>query len=275
MFVHTSNHDTTNFFSDKYLQLNSCGNQICNGNDFVVSRPNGRHDYLLLYIRSGKCTAIYDNKTYTLRPGNFVHYPPDVEHRYIFHKEYPCESLWIHYVGKNISEILEDLNLKGGVYNCPPSSKVMSIFNEIILEYQLKRPMYQTATNALIMQLLTTIARHSSNIQVEHTSAIENVIVEMNERIAEPYDADVYAKLCTLSKSRFAHKFKDDTGLSPLQYFLNLKFEKAKELIAFSDLNITEIALQIGYDNPLYFSRHFKKHTGMSPSEYRNSITHE
>lgn len=271
MFIHTPNHDTTNFLSDKYLQLNSCGNQICTDTDYLVSRPNGRLDYLLLYVCSGKCTVVYDNQTYTLRPGNFIHYPPNMEHRYEFHQEDSCSTLWVHYTGQDLTEILEDLNLKGGVYFCPPSKKVMSIFNEIILEYRLKRPMHQTAENALLMHLLTNIARHASNNQIDHTSTIEKVIIAMNEHISEPYNADVYAKMCSLSRSRFAHKFKEDTGLSPLQYFVNLKFEKAKELIAFSDLNISEIALQLGYDNSLYFSRHFKKHTGMSPSELRNS----
>lgn len=275
MFIHTPNHDKTNFLSEKYLQLNSCGAQICDGTDYVVSRPSGRHDYLLLYIRSGKCTVMYDNQTYTLRPGNFVHYPPDTKHLYAFRKEEPCSSLWVHYTGQNLAEILDDLNLKGGVFRCAPSSKVISIFDELILEYQLKRPMHETAENALLMQLLTNIARHSSNNQVDHTSPIEKTIVAMNERISEPYDADVYAKICALSRSRFAHKFKEETGLPPLQYFVNLKFEKAKELIVFSDLNISEIALQLGYDNPLYFSRHFKKYTGMSPSEYRKTAITE
>ncbi len=269
MYIHTSSNDTTNFLSSKYLQLNSCGNQLSGGNDFTTHRPNGRHDYHILYIQSGKCTVIYKGKTYTLRPGNFVHYEPDVEHHYIYHKDEPCTSLWIHYTGENVAEILEDLNLKGGVYRCSFSNRIVSIFDEIILEYQLKRPMHQTAEIALLMQLLTNIARHASHNQIDYTSPIEKTIVAMNERISEPYDADVYAKICALSRSRFAHKFKEEIGLPPLQYFVNLKFERAKELIAFSDLNISEIALQLGYDNPLYFSRHFKKHTGMSPSEYR------
>ena len=57
--------------------------------------------------------------------------------------------------------------------------------------------------------------------------------------------------------------------MTPLQYILSLRINNAQSLLETTKYNITEIASFVGYDNPLYFSRIFKKQAGMSPSEYR------
>ncbi len=72
-----------------------------------------------------------------------------------------------------------------------------------------------------------------------------------------------------MSVSWFARVFKRHTGTSPQQYLINVRINKAKELLVSSTYNISKIAEIVGYYNPLYFSRVFKKHTGCSPSEYR------
>ena len=253
------------FFSDKYIQINSCGKYDNRG--YTIIRKNGRQDYHLLYVYSGSCTAVYENTTYTLLCGNFILYNPGQTQEYTFSDEETCTTLWLHFTGKAIPEILNELNLNPGVYQYPPSEKVISVFNEIIREFQLKQYMHSSAGNALLIYLLTNISRHIS----EHrdVSDIEKVIMLMHDKYPSAYSPELYADMCALSQSRFSHKFKETTGFAPLQYFINIKLEKAKELLAFSSMNISEIAENVGYDNALYFSRLFRKNTGFSPSEYR------
>ena len=59
-------------------------------------------------------------------------------------------------------------------------------------------------------------------------------------------------------------------GYSPLAYQTRLRIERAKDLLRNTSLRVSEIAAQIGYQNPMYFSSTFKKHTGMTPLEYRD-----
>lgn len=66
--------------------------------------------------------------------------------------------------------------------------------------------------------------------------------------------------------------FREKTGGGAMEYFGNLKIEKAKELIREGNHNFTEIAAMLGYNSIHYFSRHFKKVTGMTPSEYSSSV---
>ena len=72
-----------------------------------------------------------------------------------------------------------------------------------------------------------------------------------------------------MSTSWFIRNFKLYTGSTPLNYILNIRISNAQSLLENTKYNITEIASITGYDNPLYFSRLFKKQTGLSPSEYR------
>jgi Transcriptional regulator containing an amidase domain and an AraC-type DNA-binding HTH domain len=69
--------------------------------------------------------------------------------------------------------------------------------------------------------------------------------------------------------SRFRKIFKETTGLSPNQYHLNLRLDKAKDLLTSTNLTINEVAYQTGFDSIFYFSRLFKKKNGLPPKEYR------
>ena len=75
-----------------------------------------------------------------------------------------------------------------------------------------------------------------------------------------------------MSESRFSHVFKEETGISFMEYVGMVRMEKARELLQNTDLRINEIAEQIGISNPNYFSAQYKKRTGQSPNEFRRSL---
>ena len=83
---------------------------------------------------------------------------------------------------------------------------------------------------------------------------------------------DEYAENNHVSVSWFIRNFKHCTGVTPMQYILSKRIYNAEILLQDPTYNVTEIARIVGYDNPLYFSRIFKKAKGLSPSEYRKSI---
>ena len=76
------------------------------------------------------------------------------------------------------------------------------------------------------------------------------------------------AKMCGISPEYFRRIFRAYYGISPLKYINNLKISRAKELIKSGMYSVTEAALQSGYTDMSYFSREFKKETGISPKDY-------
>jgi len=72
-----------------------------------------------------------------------------------------------------------------------------------------------------------------------------------------------------MSVSWFIRNFKLYTNTTPMQYIVSLRIANAQMLLETTNYNVTEIGNIVGYDNPLYFSRIFRKQKGISPSEYR------
>ncbi len=71
------------------------------------------------------------------------------------------------------------------------------------------------------------------------------------------------------SYSRFRHMFKQHTGLSPKAYMVELRIDKARNLLTSTSLSVKEVAYQLSFDTPYYFMRLFKNKTGMTPTQWR------
>ena len=87
----------------------------------------------------------------------------------------------------------------------------------------------------------------------------------------EPWDISAMSRFCNLSTDYFSHQFKTLTGYAPVQYLNRLRIEKAKELLLTEDLSVSEVAALVGYKDPLYFSKAFKKATGSSPKMFHGN----
>ena len=75
-----------------------------------------------------------------------------------------------------------------------------------------------------------------------------------------------------MSVSWFLRNFKQVTGMSPMHYILMNRINNATSLLETTDYNIAEISAIVGYENPMYFSRLFKKQKGVSPTDYRKLL---
>ena len=75
-----------------------------------------------------------------------------------------------------------------------------------------------------------------------------------------------------LSKQSLIRKFKASTGLTPMQYLADARFNECKILLRETSMNISQIAQACGFENVYYFSNFFRKSTGVSPSQYRKKL---
>ena len=86
-------------------------------------------------------------------------------------------------------------------------------------------------------------------------------------------DVKTLADMEGLSVSRYRTLFREMTGLAPTEYIINLKIERACELLFCTAYSVTDIAAMCGYTDVLYFIRLFKKKTGTTPGKYKESRT--
>lgn len=128
---------------------------------------------------------------------------------------------------------------------------------------------YMLKCRALLSELLfLLISDLESDDTVPYASALNKVINHMVDNVSEDFRIDELAKMANMSPSYFRSNFKKYTGQSPLQYQNQLKINKACDLFKSRSCNVSEAAFTLGFENIYYFSRLFKKMTGLTPSEY-------
>lgn len=104
------------------------------------------------------------------------------------------------------------------------------------------------------------------------SDAYNRIVRYMEEHIGERLTIDIICHDTLTSRSQLRKIFREAHGCGVIDYFSSMKIEAAKQLIRDNHLNFTEISDRLGYNSVHYFSRQFKKLTGMTPSEYATSI---
>lgn len=268
--------DSHNFVSKEYLELNGCGVSDYNSGDYTTIREQGRKDYQLIYLASGKMTSLVIDKTVELNAGDvLIHYPGDI-HTYTYLEKDKYESLWIQFSGTGVEELLKDLGIFGQrLIKTSPDASLNYLFERIFWEHKLKRHAYKTIEVSLVLEILSSISRASEDykesLSSAHSSQINAVLLDMETNLRKNYPIERYAALLNLSVSRFAHLFAKEVGISPHKYILQLKITKASQLLRQTDMAVGEVAQFVGFQDPLYFSRIYKKSTGLTPMEYKAS----
>lgn len=116
-------------------------------------------------------------------------------------------------------------------------------------------------------ELLTTLPK--KNIISDKSPYIEPIIQYIEENYNSISSVKEIADIVNLNSDYFCRMFKDNFGMTFIDYLTQFRIEKAKKLLAKTDIPITEIPFDIGYNSITYFTRVFKKKVGTSPSEYR------
>jgi transcriptional regulator GlxA family with amidase domain len=98
---------------------------------------------------------------------------------------------------------------------------------------------------------------------------IEQSIAYMRQHLNQPLQVATLAATVNVSPSHFFALFKRWSGCSPIDYFIRLRMQRARRLLEQTSLSVKEIASEMGYNDPFYFSRAFKSVYQMAPSDYR------
>lgn len=234
----------------------------------------GRRDYQILYVANGKTHFWFDSREEIVSAGHMVLYKPEEIQKYVYYLEDNPEVFWIHFTGRDVKNILayHGISLDEHVFYCGVLPDYKALFRKIIQELQLCRYGYEDYIASLFNDILLLVNRQqheqkktTGNVQEQ----IERAAAYFNENYNTKISIDDYAESLHISTNWFIHNFKQYAGMSPAQYILSLRMVNAQSLLERTTYNIKEISEIVGYENPLYFSRVFKKEIGKSPAQYR------
>lgn len=237
----------------------------------------GRRDYQILYVANGKTHFWFDGKEKIVSAGHMVLYKPEEIQKYVYYLEDNPEVFWIHFTGSDVKNILayHGISLDEHVFYCGVLPDYKALFRKIIQELQLCRYGYEDYIASLFNDILLLVDRQqheqkkaTGNVQEQ----IERAAAYFNENYNTKISIDDYAESLHISTNWFIHNFKQYAGMSPAQYILSLRMVNAQSLLERTTYNIKEISEIVGYENPLYFSRVFKKEIGKSPAQYRKEM---
>ncbi len=259
----------------KPLRVTSCGiYQVFSGTTVVTERPNGRADYQLLYVSSGKATFIFDKSEQVIEEGSIIIFKPHQAQYYYYNPKDKPIIYWIHFSGKDVDSILKHYNLlsEQNIFYIGVCNNLPMVFNQIIDELKLREEKHEEMAVFKFNELLLYTNRALKNISMktqDTMTLINNSKTYFDKNFNQNININNYANSNNISACWLIKKFKEVTGTSPMQYIINIRLNTAKNLLLYSKHNISEIATTVGFSNPLYFSRLFTKHFGISPSQFK------
>ncbi len=159
------------------------------------------------------------------------------------------------------------------VFNLGIKEEFLDTFLKIFDLVEKEQPGYQQIASGMVIKLLGYIISFEKQRDFSGkpiARIIESIRFEMRKNTGEEIDLNALAEKHNVSYSFFRKMFKKYTGVSPGQYYLQLRITRAKEMLVSTDKSIKEISYELGFQSIFYFSNIFKKKEGVTPSHFRN-----
>ena len=222
------------------------------------------------FTLKGEGKILHHGKEYSLPAGTaFLTYSTDTEVRYWN----PCEGsegwhfVYLEVTGHMIKTLIEEYTQEfGPVFQFNPNSELI---NQILSlkDYQSSQKLVSTAKQQAIMGLVKESLFYEAS--VSKSSLVDQALNEVRKSYKAGITVSSLAERLGVSREFLTREFKKELGWSPYQYIQNYRLKEAHELLIYSSLSVKEIAFQLGFSSSTIFSRQFKQHYKISPSELR------
>lgn len=239
-------------------------------------------DHLLIFCHQGRghyrILTPQGPVTGTLEAGQLLLLPAGFPHSYQASTTDPWSIYWAHYSGSSAASSMDFLGLSASteaprfVLTLQAWQSLLPIVTTLLnLQHQRWQRHNAVIAATLLQQLLAQLPQLAEQAQQHHGFDLLALERFMQDNSHRDLDLQDLAAVAGLSRYHFAKKFKTVTGTSPMRYFNELKIKLACRQLDTRTATVRTIAQSLGFDDPYYFSRLFKKVMGVAPSDYRDS----
>lgn len=235
-------------------------------------------DYTLVYIVNGNGTLETESVKERILDGTIFMIFPNERHRYKPDQETGWEEYWVSFSGDYIDNLITNnsFSKKQPLSHLGLNEKILQLFGEVLSAAKEENNGFQAITASATIHILGMLYAFNQQGRNEDESLIEQIVkkakILLRAKLLAVVDAKSIADELEVGYSWFRKIFKENTGISPGQYFIQLKIQKAKELLGNPQYAIKEIAYLLKFESPFYFSKLFKQKTGFTPLQFRNMV---
>ncbi len=259
--------------SSEYPFTVNCAGRFKTTFPFTTDNSEGRNDFYLLYLINGYMDVSASNHTFVASAGDAVIFAPHIGYKYVFGGTDHIEYLWVHFTGSYAQKFLDECGFSPLPYhkNIGSTLKISERFEKIFEIFEEKGPLQRHELAAALERLLLSIAKAASD-NSDIPRALEKSIRYIHSSYNKKISVPELAAIENLSNSRYIALFHQQMGASPMAYIIALRMDAATDLLRNTDLSVKQIGILVGYHDPHFFSKLFKKYMGISPKEYKDKL---
>lgn len=229
----------------------------------------------IFYVVGGKGKFTVENDTFDVKQDDMIIVNPNVYHHEDSDGDHPLE-----YVVLGVENLSFGLNGEDNEFLYQSFEKnnddIQYYITHLLTESEEKLTGYETVCQKLFDLFLLKVVRYmklnlSDNpIQKPMKREIRMICQYIDQNYAEDMSLESLAEFMKMNKYYMAHEFKNNIGISPINYLIERRIKECKSLLTTTSLSIAEISETVGFSSQSYFSQIFKKNTNMTPKQYRD-----
>ena len=234
----------------------------------------------LFYVVDGKGEFNIQGQRFPVKANDFVIINPQVEHTELSSPDEPLEYIVLGINGLSFSNLtpVSEGGHPFSFFNLRDEQKdILRYLNAMVQEATSQSMSYELVCHNLLEILLIKILRHQHfDLEVGKQSKATKDISFIKHYLETYYHESIQledlASMTHLSRFYISHSFKKEIGMSPMEYLIDIRIKESKILLRTTNYSISQVADIVGFTTPTYFSKQFRKSTGISPTDYREQF---
>jgi AraC family transcriptional regulator, arabinose operon regulatory protein len=240
----------------------------------LPGRAASENEFIFVYCIRGRGWCEIEGNRHEIMPSQLLVIPPKSPATFGTYGERLWSLIWIQLATTNTSPSAAKSHITPQTVTLGPIEKqlILALFQDVLHAFEMPCPQRLQQVSQRAMTLLDgsiCIARKSPQMETDAASRIGRTIEYMREHLNEPLRAATLAGVANMSLPHYFAQFKRVIGSSPIDYLIKLRMEHARQLLEQTSWSVKEVAVSLGYDDPLYFSRVFKSVNQTAPSDFR------